>query len=333
MATIKDIAKLAKVSTATVSRILNNDTTLSVSESTRRRVIKIAENLNYTPVKQRNKSVQKIIKIGVIHWYSQKEELGDPYYVSITNGIEKECINKSIEVVTIFKNDDEYVTSELNDLDGVIAIGKFSKKDVEDFSMYSPIIVFVDSSPNEKKYDSVVIDFKKAMREVMEYLLLRGHRNIGFIGGREYVGAKREPIEDEREIAYREIMRNKGLYNINNVYIGRFTPQDGYRLMREAIKKGDLPTAFFIASDSMVIGAFSALYEANINVPKDVSIVGFNDIPNSRFLIPSLSTVKVHTEFMGITAVNLLLERLNDKREISKKVVIPTELIIRESTK
>ncbi|KYH28125.1 MULTISPECIES: LacI family DNA-binding transcriptional regulator [Clostridium] len=333
MATIKDIAKLAKVSTATVSRILNNDTSLSVSENTRKRVIKIAENLNYIPVKRRNKSAQTITKIGVIHWYSQKEELGDPYYVSITNGIEKECINKGIEIVTIFKNNDEYITSELNDLDGVIAIGKFSKEDVEKFSMYSPIIVFVDSSPDEKKYDSVVIDFKKAMREVLGYLLSKGHNNIGFIGGREYVGSKREPIEDERETAYIEFMRSKGLYDINNVYIGRFTPEDGYRLMREAIKKRQLPTAFFIASDSMAIGAFSALYEANINVPGDVSIVGFNDIPNSKFLIPSLSTVKVHTEFMGVTAVNLLLERLNDKRKISKKVVIPTELIIRESSK
>lgn len=73
MATIKDIAKLAKVSTATVSRILNNDTSLSVSENTRKRVIKIAENLNYIPVKRRNKSAQTITKIGVIHWYSQKK--------------------------------------------------------------------------------------------------------------------------------------------------------------------------------------------------------------------------------------------------------------------
>ncbi|QGU94353.1 LacI family DNA-binding transcriptional regulator [Clostridium bovifaecis] len=332
MATIKDIAKLAEVSPATVSRILNKDTSLSVSENTRKRVFEAAEELDYIPVKRRNKGIYTSIKIGVIHWYSQKEELGDPYYVSITNGIEKECFNKKIEVITIFKNDDTFITNELNDLDGVIAIGKFSKEDVEEFSVYSPIIIFVDSSPNEKKYDSVVIDFKKAMREVLEYLLEQGHNSIGFIGGREYVGQKRELIEDEREVTYREFMKNKGIYNRRNMYIGRFTPEDGYGLMKEAVEKGNLPTAFFIASDSMAIGAFSALYEHNISVPKDVSIIGFNDIPTSKYLVPPLSTVKVHTEFMGITAVGLLLERMNDGREISKKVVVPTELIIRESS-
>ncbi|MDF2545425.1 MAG: LacI family transcriptional regulator [Anaerosolibacter sp.] len=333
MATIKDIAKLAGVSPATVSRVLNNDTALSVTDETRRRVFEAAEDLEYKTLKQRNRATEKNIKVGVIHWYSEKEELGDPYYVSITNAIEKECLTKKIQAVTIFKNDDTYTTNKLNNLDGVIAIGKFSKGDIEEFSMYSQNIVFVDSSPNEKKYDSIVIDFKNAMVEVFEYLMGLGHRRIGFIGGREYVGKHREPIEDERLVMYNRFMKEHALYEPENIYIGRFTPEDGHDLMKKAVEKGNLPSAFFIASDSMAIGALQALYESNLRVPKDISIISFNDIPTAKFLVPPLSTVKIYTQLMGTTAVGLLLERILEGRDIAKKVILPTELIIRDSCK
>lgn len=333
MATIKDIAKQAGVSLATVSRVLNHDASLNVADETRKRIFEVAEELEYKTVRQRNKSADKRIKIGVIHWYSQKEELGDPYYLSIAKGIEKECFNKKIDIVTIFKNGDRYTTNELFDLDGVIAIGKFSMEDVGELSIYSENITFVDFSPNERVYDAVVVDFKLAMLEVLEYLFKLGHREIGFIGGREYVGKDREPIEDERERTFREFLTSKALYNPDHVYLGRFTTEDGRLLMRQAIEKGKLPTAFFVASDSMAIGAIQALYESDLKVPNDVSIISFNDIPTSKYLIPPLSTVKVHTEFMGVTAVGLLCERVCDNREIPKKVVIPTELVIRESCK
>ncbi|MFZ5965775.1 MAG: LacI family DNA-binding transcriptional regulator [Bacillota bacterium] len=331
MATIKDIARRAEVSPATVSRVLNNDASLSVADETRKRILETAEALDYKTIKQRNRNTDKKIKIGVIHWYSQKEELIDPYYLSITKGIEKECLNNKIETKTIYKNNDSYGIYENSDIDGVIAIGKFSKEEVEEFSRYTENIVFVDYSPDERKYDSVVIDFRRSVLDVLEYFLDTGHQQIGFIGGMEYVGKNKEPIEDERERTCREFMKSQGMNDRENVYIGSFTAGDGYKLMKKAIEKGQLPTAFFVASDSMAIGAIQALYEFNIHVPNDISIIGFNDNPTSKYLIPPLSTVKVHTEFMGITSVSLLMERMNDNREIPKKVTIPTELIIRES--
>lgn len=332
MATIKDIAKRAGVSPATVSRVLNNDTSLSVADDTRNRIFDIAEELAYKTIKQRNKNSDKRLKIGIMQWYSQHEELEDPYYYSIRKGVEEECANKNIEMSTIFRNDDKYLINELNDLDGVVAIGKFSETDIKEFSTYSSNIVFVDSSPDERRYDSVVIDFKRVMQELLE-LLYTNHSRIGFIGGREYVGKSKEPIEDEREITYRVFMEEKGIYNPDDVYLGRFIAEDGYKLMKKAIAKGDLPSVFFVASDSMAIGAIKALYEENISIPEEVSIFGFNDIPTSKYLVPPLSTVKVYTEFMGATAVGLLLERINNNREIPKKVVIPTEIVIRESSK
>ncbi|MDK2917864.1 MAG: LacI family transcriptional regulator [Candidatus Petromonas sp.] len=333
MATLKDIAKLAGVSPATVSRVLNCDNSLSVADETKKRIFEVAAELDYKTVKQRNKNPDRRLKVGVIHWYSQKQELEDPYYYTIRKGVEEECFDKKIEVTTVFRNDDSSMINKLNDLDGAIAIGKFSKEDLKEFSMYFSNIVFVDSSPDEKKYDSVVIDFKKAMLEVLEHLLNLGHSKIGFIGGRECIGRNREPIDDEREIAYHKFMKNREIYDPDCVYIGRFIAEDGYNLMKKAIEKGNLPTAFFVASDTMAIGAIKALYESNINVPGDVCIIGFNDIPTAKYFVPPLSTVKVYTEFMGATAVGLLLERINENREIPKKVVVPTKLIIRESCK
>lgn len=333
MATIKDIAKKAGVSPSTVSRVLNFDASLSVAEETRKRVFEAAEELDYKTLKQRSRNSDKRLKIGIIHWYSQHEELEDPYYYMIRKGVEEECGNRGIETTTIFRNDDSSIINELKELDGVIAIGKFSQEDINEFSTYSPNLVFADFSPNDKKYDSVIIDFKQSMLEVLEYLISIGHSRIGFIGGREYVGKKRNAIEDGREITYKKFMEDKGLYSEKDVYIGRFIAEDGYSLMKEAANKGNLPSAFFIASDSMAIGAIKALYELNISIPDEISLVGFNDIPTSKYLVPPLTTVKVYTQFMGETALALLLERINDNRRISKKVIIPTELIIRKSCK
>ncbi|AOT71586.1 LacI family DNA-binding transcriptional regulator [Geosporobacter ferrireducens] len=333
MATIKDIAKIAGVSPATVSRVLNNDTGLSVAEDTRKRIFQVAEELDYKTVKERSRNIEKRINLGIIHWYSPKEELGDPYYLSIRKGIEKECYHKKIEITTIFKNDDKYTTNELKDIDGVIAIGKFSKEDIEAFSIYSKNIVFVDFAPEGMIYDSVVSDFRTTVLELLSYLYHQGHRKIGYIGGKEYVGANREVIKDERDLTYYEFVKEKGIFDPECVYLGKFTAESGYELMKKAIRKESLPSAFFLANDSIAIGAMRALYEANINVPNEVSIIAFNDNPTSKYLVPPLSTVKIHTEFMGITAVSLLLERIHDHREIVKKIVIPSELVLRESSK
>jgi LacI family transcriptional regulator, galactose operon repressor len=331
MATLKDIAKLAGVSLATVSRVLNHDASLNVADDTRKRIFEVAEELGYQTMRQRNRNLNKRIRIGVVHWYSQKDELGDPYYLSVAKGIENECFSKKIEFAAIFKDGEKYTTGDLDDLDGFIAIGKFSKEDIQEFSMFSKNIVFIDSSPNDKIYDSVVVDIKSATREVLEHMLNHGHRRIGFIGGREYVGKQKEPLEDERERTYRDFTKDKGIYDERNIYIGSFTTEAGYHMMKKAIEKGEIPTVFFVASDSMAMGVIQALYESGLNVPHNVSIVSFNDIHTSKYLIPPLSTVRVYTEFMGVTAVGLLLERIKENREIAKKVILPTELIIRES--
>lgn len=331
MATIKDIASEVGVSSATVSRVLNHDNSLSVSADKRKRIFEVAERLAYVPPKSRKKTqVKAKYRVGLVHWYTINQELEDPYYISIRIGIEKKAIEQQVEIIKVYAPSDSDL-SVLKGVDGLICIGKFSDHEINLLERITKQIVFVDSSPQEERFDAVVVDFEKAMIKVIDYLLEGGYKSIGYIGGREYAGPEQIPIGERRESFFREYLESKGCFNENHVYIGQFLAESGYQLIRDAVKS-PLPEAFFIASDSMAVGALRGLHEAEISVPKDIKIVGFNDIPTSSYTIPPLSTLRVHKEYMGLTAVELLLERIIEHRIIPKKVVIPTELVIRKSS-
>lgn len=332
MATIKDIAEKAGVSSATVSRVLNYDATLSVSDDKRKLILEIAEELDYvTPRQRTDKRTQPNMRIGLIHWYTIHQELEDPYYMSIRMGIEKQCYEQNIDMVKVY-DPHNYDFNQMSDVAGLIAIGKFSDEEIQRFKAVSPLIVFVDSSPFENEFDSIIIDFEKAVVGVIQHFIDNGHQKIGYIGGREYVGKDKMPLGERREIVFRDYLIKRGLLDSAQIYIGTFVAASGYELMKKAIESStEMPTAFLIASDSMAIGALRALHEAGIKVPKQVAIIGFNDIPTSKYTVPPLASVRVHKEFMGETAVDLLLERIQKKRTIAKKVIVPTELILRES--
>lgn len=329
MATIKDIAERAGVSSATVSRVLNYDASLSVADETKKRVFEAAEELSY-----RKRSSKKYVdqKIAVVHWYTEKEELNDLYYLSIRLGIEQRCkeIGMSPEVY-FFNNIKDIKAAEI---EGIIAVGKFSDQQVKELTAINPMVVFVDYSPNEDKYDAIVIDFEKATKKIIDFFLSTDHSKIGFIGGRELLKGQAEPIEDLREKTFQSYLGEKGLYDERFVYVGSFSVEDGYSLMRQAIEElgEDLPTAFFTSSDVMAIGSLRALHESGIAIPERVSIIGINDMSVSKYMYPSLSTVRVYTEIMGETAVDTLLERL-EGRKIAKKIFISTKLVIRQSVK
>ncbi|WP_409273439.1 LacI family DNA-binding transcriptional regulator [Neobacillus sp. SCS-31] len=328
MATIKDIAKKARVSIATVSRVLNYDPSLSVSDETKKRIFEAAEELSY---KKRGTKKFSSTKIAIIHWYTEIEELNDLYYMSIRLGIEKRCKQHGISIEKYFLDDIDELKKP--DIMGIIAIGKFSEKQVNLLDSITGNIVFVDSSPSDEKFDSIVIDFKAATKRVLDYIIAKGHTEIGYIGGRETFKDQTAEIADEREITFRSYMKELGLFKEDAFYIGAFKVESGHELMAKAIKDhgSRLPTAFFTGNDSIAIGAMRALHEAGIDVPGRVSVIGVNDISISKYIHPPLSTVKIYTELMGETAVDTLVERL-DGRTVAKKVYIATKLVLRKSS-
>lgn len=323
MATIKDIAEKAGVSSATVSRLLNYDATLSVSDETKKRVFEIAEELSY---EKRTARRGESNKIALINWRTQEEELNDLYYMSIRLGIENRCDQLSLNLVKFFKNSISEISKE--NIQGMIILGSYGKDEIAILKDITPNMVFVDCLlSDEDSFDYVVIDHARATKKVIDYFIEKGHKNIGYIGGNV------ASAYDSRRSSFKAYLLEKGMFQGDYVYSGKFLVTDGYELMKKAIAEhgNDLPTAFFIGNDSMAIGCLRALHEAKIDVPDRVNIVGLNDISISQYMSPALSTVKVHTELMGETAVDLLIESWNG-RTIAKKVVVATELKIRKSS-
>ncbi|MGN0026082.1 MAG: LacI family DNA-binding transcriptional regulator [Clostridium sp.] len=335
MATIKDIANVAGVSIATVSRILNFDKTLNVSEETRKKVFSTAEEMNYVTIKER-KNKLKNYTIGIICSFNEIKELSDPYFLSIRMAIEKKCLEDNIGFKSLYlSNFVKDNTYNYKDLDGIIAIGIFESDEINKLRELSSNIIFIDSSPEEWEFDSLVVDLKYGTKKALDYLYNLGHKDIGYIGAKVIA---HNSIDGNELINYREATYKEFMIDINNyreewIFKGNFTPEDGYMLMKEALKLKKLPSAFFIASDPMAIGAYKAIQEEGYSIPNDISIVGFDDIATAQYLSPSLTTVKIFTDYMGEIALETLMERIREERHISKKIVLPVKLIIRDSCK
>jgi len=331
MATLKEIAKEASVSLATVSRVLNYDNTLSISDDKRHLIVEIAERLEYQTPRNRKREKVNDYTIGIVQSVSEVDEVEDPYYLGIRMGIEKQCQEDNIHVIRFQRIGTRNKSVDVK-LDGLIFIGKFSEREVKYYEAKYKNLVFVDSSRFGDRHDSIIIDIKGAVNKVLNHLLASGYKRIGYIGGIETYEEYREPLGEKRYDAFVNYMKAKGIYRKEDCYIGRFTPQSGYEIMRKAISKGNLPDVFFIANDSIAIGALRALHEMNIQIPEDVSIIGFNDIPTASYTYPPLSTVKLYNEMMGEKAVALFKDQMNG-RKIPIKMTIPVKIIERGTTK
>ncbi|KIL39049.1 hypothetical protein SD70_22575 [Gordoniibacillus kamchatkensis] len=333
MATIKEIAKIAKVSSATVSRVLNRDTTFRVPEETRQRVIEIARKLNYRRNEQSTKHVpeSKELKIGLLIWCSEQMEYLDPYYLSIRHGIENECEKQGITISRVFRFTDEpNISIDARQLDGLIVIGNVHSEIIEN-SAGTPNVVSIDAVLGDD-YDSVMFDSRKATRQALNHLLQLGHQKIGYIGGNSYfrTAEGRRYDTDARQQEFELILKQLGLFNPDSVFIGEWRAEAGYQLMKKALAGADKPTAFLIGSDPMAIAALKAISESGYTVPADIAIVSIDDIQLASFVTPSLTSIKVFVEEMGQTAVKLMVDRLKG-RELPLHVTIPTKLMIRKS--
>lgn len=327
MATIKDIAAKAGVSIATVSRVLNHDETLNAQEETKKRIFEIAEELEYKVRAQKKR--RKKLKIGVFYSYSPEEELEDPYYLCIRLALERKLEEEGYLRQTVKMED---TAESLSGLDGVICTGTFTGDMIAVIELWKCPVVFVDANPNPEKFDSIVADYRQAVEEIVSYLVACGHTKIGMIGCRE-VNAQGVESLDTRLHCFQDALTRKGLYHPEYTKYGAYYPMYGYELLKELYQEGNLPTALFVANDSMAAGSYRAAYELGLHIPEDISIIGFNDIPAAKYMIPPLTTVRLYMEFMGEYAVKLLEERILHGREICVKVSIPTQLCIRDSVK
>ncbi|WP_067929682.1 LacI family DNA-binding transcriptional regulator [Alicyclobacillus shizuokensis] len=325
MTTMRDVAELANVSTAVVSRVLNGDRTLAVSDNTRQRVLDAAKKLNYR-VKTRRSLTKKeesrpLESVAVIRFQSKEMDKEDPYFSYIQRGIELEAQRFGTVVHTYHWSDDELGLKQKSaDYDGIIVVNgdNFNPECLD-----AKRLIFVDYCPDVNRYTSVMVDFNQATRTVLQHLVQLGHEKIGFIGGGRPFG------KDPRHLAYESFMREIGRFSADDIFIGEWAMSSGYERMMEALSRRNRPSAFFIASDPMAIGALRAIHERGLKVPNDIAVVGFDDIETAAYVSPSLTTVHVNTELMGRLAVRLLQRPLDE--DVPVQVHVPFHLVIRET--
>lgn len=341
MATIKQIAQEAGVSAATVSRVLNNDLTLSVSEETRIRIFSIAEQLQYKPSRLRRMKKEELLsrqQIGLLMWSSLEDEHNDPYFFSIRKGIEKRCEELGLSIMKVLRGNGRDEWQPLHELDGLIVVGSINDQDVNHLYANRNRIVFLDHNTPPHDCDSVNLHFEQAVKDVVSHLLALGHTSIAMISGEDRVHTLSHPSMqvqegiDPRRHYFNLLLNERGLYRPDWIVMADWSSGGGYEAMNKLLDQSQdqLPTACFVASDPMAVGALRALHERGVRVPEDMAVIGFDDIELSAYLSPPLTTVRAHTEQMGRTAAGLLLERI-EGREAAVHVEVNTTLMVRES--
>ncbi|RJX69356.1 transcriptional regulator EbgR [Vibrio sinensis] len=328
MATLKDIATEAGVSLATVSRVLNDDPTLSVKDDTKHRILEIAEKLEYrtSSSKKATKETKRRHHFLALYNYKQEAEVNDPYYLSIRHGIETQCDKLGIALTNCYNSE---ICIEIQKITGVLLVGKIDQRTINQLPKHlADSICHIDFSDQERSYDCVDIDLVRISKQVIDFFIDQGYERIGFIGGQD------EPnTADIREKAFVEYGSLKGVVSKIDIYRGDFSSLSGYNLAKTMLTKENFPNALFIASDSIAIGVLRAIHEFGLNIPQDIALISVNDIPTARFTFPPLSTVRIHSEMMGIQGVNLLVEKYRDGRALPLQVYVPSKLKLRGTTK
>lgn len=328
MPNIRDVARVAGVSIATVSRVINGHP--RVSERTRKKVLKAMKELHYRPVPSPRKSLRLFGTLGVL-----MPDLMGYHYNEILMAIEHHAReNKFDTMVAIPKGLparemevlDEYFKKKV---DGVIIFELRGNETVLEKFMRSGIpITAVDYKMEEIKVDSVNVDNMGGAYSAMRYLYERGHRKILFIPGPENVHS----ACDRREGVEKFVKKHEDV----QVFMGEsqgFEPEDGYLSVKIHLAKyGKNFTAIFAVCDYTALGALWAVAEAGLQIPKDISVISFDDSPFAAYTVPPLTTVLQPRWEMGVVATQLLIERLTSPRNrIHRNVVLPTRIVERKS--
>ena len=335
MVTLKEIANVVGVSTATVSRVLNFDATLSITAKKRQAIIETAEALNYATPRNRNRAnSQGLSKVALVHFLRPEQELIDPYYVGLRLGIESRCQALKIETVKVYHTDSMPDASLLQGASGVIAIGHQNADEIAWLARHARHVVFADFVPPSDEFDSVSSDLVAATHKLLTALKDRGYRRIGFVGWMEE--RSDDPYYEIRCHSYIKWMRENLDFDpeicVTERAADRHTEQSGYRLGVRLMAAKRPPEVIVTCNDNIAIGLYRAIEEKGLSIPDDVAVASFNDISVAQFLNPPLSTIRLPSEEIGEAAVELLLERVGG-RELAKRINLASQIVWRRSTR
>lgn len=326
---IRKISEVTGFSPATVSNALNHKR--GVNKETAERIIRVAEEMGY-------RTADKVKKIRFVIFRKNGLIIDDsPFHPAVIEGVEHQA--KSMGYETVFchmdVNDPEYdarLQEILSDTESaVVLLGtEMTEEDFEPYTHAQSKIILLDGWSDQYFFDSVLISNTDSAAKAVEYLVERGHRDIGYIRGDFRIQAFKY-----REIGYRRVMEIHGL-EIRPEFLATVGTriETAYEGMRKYLKETvKLPTAFFADNDTIAIGAMQALRESGYDIPGDVSIIGFDNISYGAISNPPLTTIHVYKREMGETAVKELLYAVENVNKIKKKIQVCTDFVERGSVR
>ncbi len=324
--TIHDVAARAGVSVATVSRVLNRKAL--VREETSRQVLEVARSLHYVPnIAARALSIRRNHTIGIV-----LPDVHGQFFSEVIRGIDLAARRAGYHIL---------VSGSHSDRDEMLAVLEAMRGRVDGMVVMSPDVAvtalreqFVSAQPlvllnsPAAGHDAITIDNHGGAQAMMRHLAELGHTRIAFVKGPE-----ENADATERLRAYRRALRLIGAVRSAELeFAGDFSEESGFAAGLQILAATPRPTAVFASNDAMAVGVLSALSESGFSVPRDFSVVGFDDIPIARYLAPPLTTVKVDMAELGRRAFELLFESIGGgAAHTPRHECIPTTLVVRQS--
>jgi LacI family transcriptional regulator len=330
MPTIHDVAKLAGVAPITVSRVINNSGYFSVE--IRERVEKAVTELGYVPnLLARSLRSKRTNTLALI-----LTDITNPFFTTLARGVEDTASEAGFTV--IFCNTDESESKEARYLqvllqkqvDGFLLVPAQSKQGAIDLIRHhgEPVVVLDRRVPAEN-VDIVRCDSEGGACELINLLVSLGHRQIAVLSGPRGVSTA-----EDRVAGYRHALSDAGIpVDEGYIFFGEFNQEGGYEMTRRALNLSPRPTALFAANNFIAIGAMRAIQDLGLEVPEDIALVGFDDLPPAMVSFPFFTVVSQPAYEMGRRATLLLLERLSTQQnEAYQEIVLPTQIIVRHSS-
>lgn len=333
--TIYDIAKLANVSVATVSRVINS--TAPVKDSTRKKIEALIQQYQFQP----NAMARSLLKketgiIGII-----VPDLTNPFYTEVLAGAEQEALTTGhtfllTNSVGDYQKESQYLSiMREKRVDGMIFLGGRINLKIGDEELDQELIqhastiptVLVNGTVKGNALTRVATDEYTGTCMAVQHLIECGHKQIGFLGGELHMSTTSTKLR-----AFKKTMREAGL-EVREEWImtDSFSIYSGRKQMEKLLQLADKPTAVMCVNDFVAIGAIKTAVDHELTIPDDMSIVGFDDIPLSHHFIPEITTVSQEANELGRTAIQVL-QKLMNQEKVKKHTVIEPKLIVRKSS-
>ncbi len=337
--TIKDVAKHAGVSTATVSYVLNGKED-RVSSKTIHKIHDTVKLLNYIPNISARSLVNNSTKlIGVMIPQTEDHKqllLENPFYSEIVSGIESKLREHGYHLILsgVDKGESYLDLSVQRNLDGAIIMGIYQEQFYAEFKQVKIPIVLIDSYINDSYFSSVGINDELGGYLATKHLINCGHRNIALVTGM----IRQDGVVEKRFLGYKRALRENNIfYNPDNVFEHSVSYSYGYDVGKTIAERFPEITAVFATADMMAIGLIGGIKESGREVPDNISVIGFDDIPLCNIFIPQLTTVKQDITLKGRTAAELLIDIIDseeaDRAVKKREVVLPLTVVERKTVK